>query len=269
MSNKKNIKTKLICIDGADNTGKSTLIEYMKTQEEFRTFNNTLFLSFPTDEFRRDRDNGIISVDNNNFEPYLNDIVSNLFTEIFKNEYDYIVCDRSYLSTYIYNYIYGNGLFKDGREDFLLGATYEKFMQLFYLTIEKQFGEYIRQYDYDSLYINQVVLLSTDITRLINEKENDETMINLNAQLQYTANACFKLYCNYFYRKTSYSNLFWVELAKLNPYNKFTFKILNTCIYIDTLFHNGKIKYKRKNIEDIYADVTEIKSRIVFDRDDL
>ena len=267
---KKDIKTRLICIDGADNTGKSTLIDYMKTQEEFRTFNNTLFLSFPTDEFKKNRENGIISVDNNNFEPYLNDIVSNLFTEIFKNEYDYIVCDRSYLSTYIYNYICGNGLFKDGREDFLLGATYEKFMQLLYLTIEKQFGEYIRQYD--SLYINQVVLLSTDTTRLTHKKENDNTyenMINLNAHLQDTVNTCFKLYCNYFYKKTNYSDLFWVELARLNQYNKFTFKILNTCIYIDTLFHNGKIKYKRKNIEDIYADVTEIKSRIVFDRDDL
>ena len=80
---KNNIKTKLICIDGADNTGKSTLIEYMKNQEEFKN-SNTLFLSFPTDEFRKNRDNGIISVDNNNnFRLYLDDIVSNLFTEVF------------------------------------------------------------------------------------------------------------------------------------------------------------------------------------------
>ena len=271
MSNKKNIKTRLICIDGADNTGKSTLIEYMKQQEEFKN-SNTLFLSFPTDEFRKNRDNSIISVDNNNnFGLYLNDIVNNLFTEVFKNEYDYIVCDRSYLSTYIYNYIYGNGLFKDGRDDFLVGATYEKFMQLLYLTIEKQFSEYIRQYD--SLYVNQVVLLSIDTTMINQQKENYntyETMINLHTQSQDTVNSCFKLYCNYFSKKTNYTDLFWVDLSRTNPYNKFTFKILNTCIYIDGLFHNdGKVKYKRKNIENIYADVTEIKSRIVFDRDDL
>ena len=59
-----------------------------KQQEELKN-SNTLFLSFPTDEFRKNRENGIIYVDNNNFEPYLDDIVSNLFTEVFKNEYDY------------------------------------------------------------------------------------------------------------------------------------------------------------------------------------
>ena len=101
---KKNIKTKLICIDGADNTGKSTLIKYMKQQEEFKN-SNTLFLSFPTDEFRKNRDDKNITIDSKNFGPYLKDIVDNLFVEVFKNEYDYIVCDRSYLSTFFYNYI--------------------------------------------------------------------------------------------------------------------------------------------------------------------
>ena len=98
MSNKKNIKTKLICIDGADNTGKSTLIEYMKQQEEFKN-SNTLFLSFPTDGLKN-RDDKNITIDSKSFEPYLKDTVDNLFVEVFKNEYDYIVCDRSYLSTF-------------------------------------------------------------------------------------------------------------------------------------------------------------------------
>ena len=260
MSNKKNIKTKLICIDGADNTGKSTLIEYMKQQEEFKN-SNTLFLSFPTDEFRKNRDNSIISVDNNNFGLYLNDIVSNLFTEVFKNEYDYIVCDRSYLSTYIYNYIYG---FR-GREEFLIEYTYNNFMYSFYTRIRNLFNKYLKEFD--TLDVYQVVLLSISADKLTCKgkseyKDNNtyETAIDLNKQLQNKVNWQFKLYCDYF-KNDTYLTKFTNSI--ISDY-EFSFKITNSNIYVDNLVHHGgKTGYVRKTVDEIYNEIIKTKCEVV------
>lgn len=258
---KNNIKTKLICIDGADNTGKSTLIEYMKNQEEFKN-SNTLFLSFPTDEFRKNRDNGIISVDNNNnFRLYLDDIVSNLFTEVFKNEYDYIVCDRSYLSTYIYNYIYG---FRGG-EELLIEYTYNNFMYSFYTRIRNLFNKYLKEFD--TLDIYQVVLLSISADKLTCKgkseyKDNNtyETAIDLNKQLQDRVNRQFELYCNYF-KNGTYLTKFTNSI--ISDY-EFSFKITNSHVYVDNLVHHGgKTGYVRKTVDEIYNEIIKTKCEIV------
>lgn len=257
---KKNIKTKLICIDGADNTGKSTLIKHMKNQEEFKN-SNTLFLSFPTDEFRKNRDNGIISVDNNNFELYLDDIVSNLFTEVFKNEYDYIVCDRSYLSTYIYNYISG---FR-GREELLIEYTYNNFMYSFYVRIRNLFSKYLKEFD--MLDIHQIVLLSISTDKLTckgNSEYKDNNMyeasIDLNKQLQDRVNGQFKLYCNHF-KNDTYLAKFVNSI--ISDY-EFSFKITNSSVYVDNLVHHGgKTGYVRKTVDEIYNEIIKTKCEIV------
>ena len=270
---KKNIKTKLICIDGADNTGKSTLIDYMKTQEEFKN-SNTLFLSFPTDEFRKNRDNGIISVDNNNnFGLYLDDIVSNLFTEVFKNEYDYIVCDRSYLSTYIYNYIYppfdeiNNSNYIESR-DSIMTNQYNKFMKLLFSVITKSIN--IKNLiKYNKLDIYQIVLISNDVDNLIlyNNKygpKNDnraEEFFDENTGFQYVINRYFTMYCEYFEEK--YNNSF--EIKNGNILTHILFKISNIYTYIDKTVPNVPrtslpcdikyLDYKRKSVEEIYDDI--------------
>ena len=259
MSNKKNIKTKLICIDGADNTGKSTLIEYMKQQEKFKN-SNTLFLSFPTDEFRKNRENDIIYVDNNNFEAYLNDIVSNLFTEVFKNEYDYIVCDRSYLSTFFYNYInnykYSNSINNSIIDygTFIIEYMYRDFMDLLYSYIEKSFGKYLNEYG--NLSIIQIVLISHDVSKLRHKDESEykannyyETAVDLNLQLQNRVNENFKNYHNYFFNRR---NL----IKFINIFNEFTFDILNIGVFVDNVCNN----YKRLSTEDIYNNIIKTHS---------
>ena len=274
MSNKKNIKTKLICIDGADNTGKSTLIEYMKQQEEFKN-SNTLFLSFPTDEFRNNYDNDkcyeryrSIIDPRNLVLSFLNDIVSNLFTEIFKNEYDYIVCDRSYLSTYIYNYIYplsdiGNNYIEI--RDSIMVNQYNKFTKLLFSVITKSLSNKILN-KYNKLDIYQIVLLSNDINNLIlyNNKhgsENDnkiEKFYDNNIGFQYAINKYFTMYCEYFEEK--YNNTF--KIKNRNILVNLLFKISNICVYIDIAPNMTNLPcvieysdYKRKSVEEIYDDI--------------
>ena len=277
MSNKKNIKTKLICIDGADNTGKSTLIEYMKNQEEFKN-SNTLFLSFPTDGFMngvKDERYRIIVDPRNLVLSFLNDIVSNLFTEVFKNEYDYIVCDRSYLSTYIYNYIYppfdeiNNSNYIESR-DSIMTNQYNKFMKLLFSIITKSIS--IKNLiKYNKLDIYQIVLLSNDVDNLIlyNSKygpKNDnraEEFFDENTGFQYVINRYFTMYCEYFEEK--YNNSF--EIKNGNILTNILFKISNIYTYIDKTVPNiprtslpCDIKYsdyKRKSVEEIYDDIVD------------
>lgn len=259
MSNKKNIKTKLICIDGADNTGKSTLIKYMKKQEEFLN-SNTLFLSFPTDEFRKNRDDKNITIDSKSFEPYLKDIVDNLFVEVFKNEYDYIVCDRSYLSTFFYNYI-NNYKYSDSINNriidygtFIIEYMYRDFMDLLYSYIEKSFGKYLNEYG--NLSIIQIVLISHDVSKLRHKDKSEykannyyETAVDLNLQLQNRVNENFKNYHNYFFNRR---NL----IKFINIFNEFTFDILNIGVFVDNMCN----EYKRLSTEDIYNKIIETHS---------
>ena len=270
MYNKKNIKTKLICIDGADNTGKSTLIEYMKNQEEFKN-SNTLFLSFPTDEFRKNRDAKNITIDSKSFESYLKDIVDNLFVEVFKNEYDYIVCDRSYLSTYIYNYIYPPDDTSDNYieiRDSIMTNQYDKFMKLLFRVIAKSLSIKILN-KYNKLDIYQIVLLSNDTNNLIlynnkhgskNDNKNEEFYDN-STVFQYVINKYFMMYCEYFEEK--YNNTF--EIKNRNILTHLLFKISNIYTYIDKTIPNIPITslpcdikysdYKRKSVEEIYDDI--------------
>ena len=97
------MKTKLIIIEGMDNTGKSTLIsrlENVLTNSEHAVV-KTIHLTKPPKDIPEEE-----------IETYMNeyydDIISQLTNSHFYTLYDYIILDRGYLSEYVYGPLYRN-----------------------------------------------------------------------------------------------------------------------------------------------------------------
>ena len=97
------MKTKLIIVEGMDNTGKTTLINRLESVLSSLDNNivKTIHLTKPPKDIP---ENEIDSYMNT----YYDTITSQLLNQHFYTLYDYVILDRGYISEYVYGPLYRN-----------------------------------------------------------------------------------------------------------------------------------------------------------------
>ncbi len=105
--------TKLIIIDGMDNTGKTTLINRLTSvlQDQLKMKIHTIHLQKPPSEISEEE----IPEYSHNY--YTTNLVNTLKSFYDLGEYDYIILDRGWVSEYVYGPMYRNRDPKDIVED--------------------------------------------------------------------------------------------------------------------------------------------------------
>lgn len=105
--------TKLIIIDGMDNTGKTTLINRLTSvlQDQLKMKVHTIHLQKPPSEIPEDQ------IPEYSHTYYTTNLVNTLKSFYDLGEYDYIILDRGWVSEYVYGPMYRNRDSKDIVED--------------------------------------------------------------------------------------------------------------------------------------------------------
>ena len=108
------MKTKLIIVEGLDNTGKTTLVNRLNTV--LTNLNNKVHIIHLEKPPKTVKDEDIVSYT----KTYYDTIISQLTDPKIYNLYDYIIIDRCHLSEYVYGPIYRHRDKLDIVEDNLL-----------------------------------------------------------------------------------------------------------------------------------------------------
>ena len=96
------MKTKLIIVEGMDNTGKTTLINRLETLlKELGHSVNIVHLTAPPKDVPEDEIESYTRT-------YYDTIVNNITDPLTYNMYDFIILDRAWYSEYVYGSIYRN-----------------------------------------------------------------------------------------------------------------------------------------------------------------
>ncbi len=105
--------TKLIIIDGMDNTGKTTLINRLTSvlQDQLDMKIHTIHLEKPPSEISEEQ------IPEYSHKYYTTNLVNTLKSFYDLGEYDYIILDRGWVSEYVYGPMYRNRDSKDIVED--------------------------------------------------------------------------------------------------------------------------------------------------------
>ena len=95
------MKTKLIIVEGMDNTGKSTLIDrldYVLSNTENCAI-KIIHLTKPPKDIPEDEIESYMN-------KYYDSIIEQVLSQQYLNTYDYIILDRGYISEYVYGTMY-------------------------------------------------------------------------------------------------------------------------------------------------------------------
>lgn len=105
--------TKLIIIDGMDNTGKTTLIKRITwvLQDQLNMNIKIIHLEKPPKEIKKE------DIPNYSHMYYTDILVNQLNTLYNTGEYDYIILDRGWISEYVYGPLYRNRTYQRIVED--------------------------------------------------------------------------------------------------------------------------------------------------------
>lgn len=105
--------TKLIIIDGMDNTGKTTLINRLTSvlQDQLNMNIKIIHLEKPPKEIKKEY------IPHYSHMYYTDILVKQLNTLYNTDEYDYIILDRGWISEYVYAPLYRNRTYEEVVED--------------------------------------------------------------------------------------------------------------------------------------------------------
>lgn len=105
--------TKLIIIDGMDNTGKTTLINRLTSvlQDQLNMNIKIIHLEKPPKEIKKE------DIPHYSHMYYTDILVKQLNTLYNTDEYDYIILDRGWISEYVYAPLYRNRTYEEVVED--------------------------------------------------------------------------------------------------------------------------------------------------------
>lgn len=105
--------TKLIIIDGMDNTGKTTLINRLTSvlQDQLNMNIKIIHLEKPPKEIKKE------DIPHYSHMYYTDILVKQLNTLYNTDEYDYIILDRGWISEYVYAPLYRNRTYDEVVED--------------------------------------------------------------------------------------------------------------------------------------------------------
>ena len=105
--------TKLIIIDGMDNTGKTTLINRITSvlQDQLDMNVNIIHLEKPPKEIKKE------DIPHYSHMYYTDILVKQLNTLYNSDMYDYIILDRGWISEYVYGPLYRNRTYQEITED--------------------------------------------------------------------------------------------------------------------------------------------------------
>lgn len=105
--------TKLIIIDGMDNTGKTTLINRLTSvlQDQLNMNIKIIHLEKPPKEIKKE------DIPHYSHMYYTDILVKQLNTLYNTDEYDYIILDRGWISEYVYGPLYRNRTYQEITED--------------------------------------------------------------------------------------------------------------------------------------------------------
>lgn len=105
--------TKLIIIDGMDNTGKTTLINRLTSvlQDQLNMNIKIIHLEKPPKEIKKE------DIPHYSHMYYTDILVKQLNTLYNTDEYDYIILDRGWISEYVYAPLYRNRTYEEVIED--------------------------------------------------------------------------------------------------------------------------------------------------------
>lgn len=106
-------ETKLIIIDGMDNTGKTTLINRLTSvlQDQLNMNIKIIHLEKPPKEIKKE------DIPHYSHMYYTDILVKHLNTLYNTDEYDYIILDRGWISEYVYAPLYRNRTYEEVVED--------------------------------------------------------------------------------------------------------------------------------------------------------
>ena len=153
------MKTKLIIVEGMDNTGKTTLINRLEktlvNSTETPSKVKIIHLTKPPKDIPKDE-----------IESYMNTYYDTITSQLLDNHiislYDYIILDRGYISEYVYGPLYRN---RNELDITVNNLIYEKKLTKSYK---------------DNIYL--ILLNSTSNTFLKNNEDN-ESLSNINDKL--------------------------------------------------------------------------------------
>ena len=151
------MKTKLIIVEGMDNTGKTTLINRLESvlSKTNNSIVKTIHLTKPPKDVPKDEIDSYMNT-------YDDTIISQLLDQHFYTLYDYIILDRGYISEYVYGPLYRN---RNELDITVNNLIYEK--------------KLIKLYK-DNIYL---ILLNSDTNTFLINNEDNQSLSKINEKL--------------------------------------------------------------------------------------
>ena len=151
------MKTKLIIVEGMDNTGKTTLINRLESvlSKTNNSIVKTIHLTKPPKDVPEDEIDSYMNT-------YYDTIISQLLDQHFYTLYDYIILDRGYISEYVYGPLYRN---RNELDITVNNLIYEK--------------KLIKLYE-DNIYL---ILLNSDTNTFLINNEDNQSLSKINEKL--------------------------------------------------------------------------------------